>query len=80
MKNIYTYGLKMTCRNLTLRDIRANKSAGIKMTQATARYGEEAAGIDVLGFTSEILANEEFSVHGHAAHCFRSSSRNSWPR
>ncbi len=61
MKNIYTYGLQMTRRNLTLPDIRANKSAGIKMTQATATNGEEAAaveaaGIDMLGLTSERVA------------------------
>lgn len=57
MKSIYTYGLNRAQRNLTLPDIRANKAAGVKMTQATAISGEEAAaveaaGIDMLGLTS----------------------------
>jgi 3-methyl-2-oxobutanoate hydroxymethyltransferase len=57
MKHIYTYGLEKTQRNLTLPDIRANKSIGKKMTQATATNGEEAAaveaaGIDMLGLVS----------------------------
>lgn len=57
MREIYTYGLQKAFRNLTLSEIRANKSNGIKMTQATAINGEEAsaveaAGIDMLGLTS----------------------------
>ncbi len=61
MKHIYTYGLEKAHRNMTLPDIRANKSAGVKMTQATATNGEEAvavevAGIDMLGLTSTKIA------------------------
>ena len=61
MKNVFTYGLEKTRRNLTLPDIQANKAAGKKMTQATATNGEEAAaveaaGIDMLGLTSARIA------------------------
>lgn len=60
MKTIYTYGLAKVQRNLTLREICENKAAGIKMTQATAVSGDEAAavesaGIDMLGLASERL-------------------------
>lgn len=61
MKNVYTFGLEKTLRNLTLPDISANKAAGKKMTQATAVNGAEAAavqaaGIDMLGLVSTRVA------------------------
>lgn len=60
MKPIFTYGLEPTKRNLTLPDILENKANGIKMTQATASNGAEAAavqaaGIDMLGLTSDLV-------------------------
>jgi 3-methyl-2-oxobutanoate hydroxymethyltransferase len=60
MRSLFTYGLDLQRRNLTLPDILANKAKGIKMTQATAVNGEEAAavesaGIDMLGLTSDLV-------------------------
>jgi len=60
MKQIFTFGLHRTQRNLTLPDILANKANGIKMTQATASNGDEAAavqaaGIDMVGLTSDLV-------------------------
>lgn len=60
MKKVYTYGGLEAQRNLTLPDIRANKAAGIKMSQANATSGEEAAaveaaGIDMLSISSLVI-------------------------
>lgn len=53
MKRIYTYGHAIEERNLTIADMRKNKSAGRKMTQVTAQNAQEAGiiadqGIDMI--------------------------------
>lgn len=53
MTRIYTYGHSLEERNLTIADMRINKSIGRKMTQVTAQNGEEAAiiadqGVDMI--------------------------------
>ena len=53
MRRIYTYGGRVVTRNLTVADLRANKAAGVKMTQVSALNGAaaaacEAAGIDLI--------------------------------
>ena len=53
LRNIYTYGGRPARRNLTVADIRANKAAGVKMTQVSAQTRDEvevleAPGIDLI--------------------------------
>ena len=43
LRNIYTYGGRPARRNLTVADIRANKAAGVKMTQVSAQTRDEVA-------------------------------------
>ena len=57
MRRIYTYGGRPATRNLTGADLRANKAAGIKMTQVSALNGEEAAACEAAGIDLITIAD-----------------------
>ncbi len=57
MKRIYTYGGRPAERNLTLACLRANKAAGIKMTQVSAQTREEAEACERLGIDMITIAD-----------------------
>ena len=61
MKRIYTYGHACEWRNLTVADKIANKAAGRKMTQVTARTGEEAEIIASQGIDLIITGSDWFA-------------------
>ena len=61
MKRIYTYGHASELRNLTVADKIANKAAGRKMTQVTARTGEEAEIIASQGIDLIITGSDWFA-------------------
>ncbi|MDE0047225.1 MAG: 3-methyl-2-oxobutanoate hydroxymethyltransferase [bacterium] len=54
---LYTYGGQPAIRNLTVADLRANKAAGIKMTQVSALNGEEAAACEAVGIDLMTIAD-----------------------
>ena len=57
MRRIYTFGGQPATRNLTVADLRANKAAGIKMTQVSALNGEEAAACEAAGIDLITIAD-----------------------
>lgn len=57
LKNIYTYGGRPAQRNLTLACLRANKAAGIKMTQVSAQTRAEAEALERLGIDLITIAD-----------------------
>ena len=57
VRRIYTFGGQPATRNLTVADLRANKSAGIKMTQVSALNGEEAAACESVGIDLITIAD-----------------------
>lgn len=61
MKRIFTYGHAQEWRNLTVADKIANKAAGRKMTQVTARNAEEAAIIAGQGIDMIITGSDWFA-------------------
>ncbi|MBL9048057.1 MAG: 3-methyl-2-oxobutanoate hydroxymethyltransferase, partial [Tabrizicola sp.] len=61
MKRIYTYGHASELRNLTVADKIANKAAGRKMTQVTARNAEEAEIIASQGIDLIITGSDWFA-------------------
>ncbi len=62
MRRIYTYGGQPATRNLTVADLRANKASGIKMTQASALNGEEAAACEAAGI--DLITIADFDIKG----------------
>ncbi len=71
MKRIYTYGHGQEQRTLTVADKIANKAAGIKMTQVTARNAEEAGIIADQGIDMIITGSDWFAdVRRGAPHVF----------
>ena len=61
MKRIYTYGHASELRNLTVADKIANKAAGRKMTQVTARNAAEAEIIADQGIDMIITGSDWFA-------------------
>ena len=61
MKRIYTYGHASELRNLTVADKIANKAAGRKMTQVTARNAEEAEIVASQGIELIITGSDWFA-------------------
>lgn len=61
MKRIYTYGHASELRNLTVADKIANKAAGRKMTQVTARNAAEAEIIASQGIDMIITGSDWFA-------------------
>ena len=61
MKRIYTFGGELVERNLTVADIINNKSAGVKMTQITAKNSEESAIIADQGVDMIITGSDWFA-------------------
>jgi 3-methyl-2-oxobutanoate hydroxymethyltransferase len=61
MKRIFTYGHAQELRNLTVADKIANKAAGRKMTQVTARNAEEASIIAGQGIDMIITGSDWFA-------------------
>ncbi len=67
MRRIYTYGGRPATRNLTVADLRANKAAGIKMTQVSALNGEEAAACEAAGIDLVTIADVDIAEVREAA-------------
>ncbi len=76
MKSIYTYGGKPARRNLTISCLRANKAAGIKMTQVSAQTEEEARACEDMGIDMITIADVDYdAVRAGAPHTFITGSQ-----
>ncbi len=76
MKRIYTYGGQPAKRNLTVACLRANKAAGIKMTQVSAADATEAAACEKLGIDLITIADLDIeAVRAAAPHTFVTGSQ-----
>ncbi|MBT3142138.1 hypothetical protein DS909_13295 [Phaeobacter gallaeciensis] len=76
MKNIYTYGGQPARRNLTVDCLRANKAAGIKMTQVSAVSEGEASACQEMGIDLITISDQDYYVvRAGAPHTFITSSQ-----
>ncbi len=76
MKNIYTYGGKPARRNLTVDCLRANKTAGKKMTQVSAVTEEEARACQDMGIDLITISDLDYdAVRDGAPDTFITSSQ-----
>lgn len=76
MKRIYTYGGQPAKRNLTVACLRANKAAGLKMTQVSAADAVEAATCEKLGIDLITISDLDIeAVRVSAPHIFVTGSQ-----
>ncbi|UWQ91533.1 3-methyl-2-oxobutanoate hydroxymethyltransferase [Rhodobacteraceae bacterium M382] len=76
MKNIYTFGGQPARRNLTVACLRANKAAGVKMTQVSAVTEDEARACEEMGIDMITISDVDYdAVRRGAPQTFITSSQ-----